>query len=186
MKYKRIEVESNKEIEIFDDLFRLKQRTALYNLAQGAIYKIGWEDTIQPEYRSVDRPLFSDVPESMLNYLQYFQTIKKNPRIENILDEYYIQKRVINLTLPCNVHFVHAHEENSKIILYYMNLDWNEGYMGETLFFSENKKEIVYSSPYTPGRVIIFDGDIPHTIRPQSFMAPIHRFTFATVLMKKK
>lgn len=185
MKYRRIEVEFNKEIEVFDDLFRLGMRTSLFNLAQNAIYKIGWEDSVQPEYRSIDRPLFSDVPQSILNQLKYFETIQKNPRIKSLFDEYSVHKCVINLTLPCNVHFIHAHEENSKVVLYYMNLDWNEGYMGETLFFSENKKEILYSSPYTPGRVIIFDGDIPHTIRPQSFMAPIHRFTFATVLVKK-
>ena len=185
MEYKRIVTEHNKEIEVFYDLFRMKQRTSLFNLAQNAIYKIGWEDTEQPEYRSVDRPLHSTVPPFMMHQLNYFETLQNHPRIKTIFDEYAIDKCIINLTLPCNIHFVHAHDERTKVVLYYMNLDWNEGYMGETLFFSENKKEIVYSSPYTPGRVIIFDGDIPHTIRPQSFMAPIHRFTFATVLVKK-
>jgi hypothetical protein len=50
------------------------------------------------------------------------------------------------------------------------------------LFFSESMKDIVFASPYTPGRIIAFNAKIPHAIRPQSTLASHYRFTFALVL----
>ena len=68
--------------------------------------------------------------------------------------------------------------------MYYVNLEWRDGWHGETLFFDESCKDIVYASPYTPGRVIAFDAKIPHTIRPQSHLASFYRFTLALVYTK--
>jgi hypothetical protein len=68
--------------------------------------------------------------------------------------------------------------------LVYVNLDWQDGWHGETLFYSESQKEIVFASPFTPNRVVVFDAKIPHTIRPQSHIAPFYRFTLTLVLKK--
>ena len=43
-----------------------------------------------------------------------------------------------------------------------------------------DKKDIIYTSPYTPGRIIVFDATIPHAIRPQSVIGPKFRFTLAS------
>ena len=75
-------------------------------------------------------------------------------------------------------NFIHSHPEKLAI-LYYVNLDWEDGWHGETLFYNESGKEIVFASPYTPGRVIVFDASIPHTIRPQSVIGPKFRFTLS-------
>ena len=65
-------------------------------------------------------------------------------------------------------------------VLYYINLDWRDGWHGETLFYNPNNlKEIIYTSLYIPGRIILFDGSIPHAIRPQSIKAPKFRFTLS-------
>ena len=62
----------------------------------------------------------------------------------------------------------------------FVNLDWRDGWHGETLFYNpDNLKEIVYTSLYIPGRIILFDGSIPHAIRPQSVKAPKFRFTLS-------
>ena len=171
-----ITLEYGKKIEIYDDILPMKIRVDLYLLAKDAQYKIGWHDSDQPEHRAVDNPLHSEMPLFVLNTIGFLDYTKE------LLEGYELaDKATINLTLPSNTHFVHTHDY-SKILLYYVNLDWNEGYMGETLFYSENKKSIQYASPYVPGRIIVFDGSIPHTIRPQSFMAPMHRFTLAVKL----
>ena len=44
---------------------------------------------------------------------------------------------------------------------------------------TNNLKEIAYTSSYIPGRIILFDGSIPHAIRPQSVKAPKFRFTLS-------
>jgi hypothetical protein len=70
------------------------------------------------------------------------------------------------------------------VLLYYVNLEWREGWHGETLFFQENLKDVAFTSVYTPGRLIAFDAKIPHTIRPQSHIAAQYRFTLAMVFNK--
>lgn len=180
MSKEEIIVEHDKSLTIYDNLIPLDIRIRLFNLAKAAPYKIGWYDSEQPEYRPVDNPLHAELSISILKpskFLDYVNTLTEKYTIQD--------KFFINLTLPCNVHFVHAHED-VKILLYYINLDWNEGFMGETLFYSEDKKRIQYASPYIPGRIIVFDGNIPHTIRPQSSLAPMHRFTLALKLKKPR
>ena len=43
----------------------------------------------------------------------------------------------------------------------------------------DDQSEIAYASVYIPGRIILFDGSIPHAIRPQSVKAPKYRFTLS-------
>ena len=95
-----------------------------------------------------------------------------------------LSKVILNVTTASDSHFVHAHPE-SKVVLYYVNQEWKDGWHGETLFYSENLKDIVHANVYTPGRVIVFDGKIPHAIRPQSIIGPQFRYTLAMVFNKE-
>ena len=70
---------------------------------------------------------------------------------------------MINLSKPGDIHYNHVHA-GSIGILYYINLDWKPDWCGETLFWDKDEKEIIYTSPYKPGRFIIFHAQtIPHT-----------------------
>ena len=106
--------------------------------------------------------------------------IYKHPEITKILDGLELKFAVVNLANTSDVNYIHAHNQ-SKVMLYYVNLVWNEGAHGETQFYSEDLKSIQYTTPYTPGRLIVFDADIPHTIRPQSIIGPKYRFTYAMI-----
>ena len=60
------------------------------------------------------------------------------------------QKVVCNLVRPDDVHYLHIHQKQ-QVCLYYVNLDWRDGWHGETLFYNpDNLKEIVYTSLYVP------------------------------------
>jgi len=70
--------------------------------------------------------------------------------------------------------------------LYYPNLHWEDGWEGETRFFNKhNRDEIVYTSVYKPGRIILFDGEIPHQIGTQSITGPKYRFTIGVFFKRK-
>ena len=59
-------------------------------------------------------------------------------------------------------------------------MDWKDGWYGETIFYNpDNINDIVFTSPYIPGRIILFDGDIPHAIRPQSSKASKFRISLS-------
>ena len=58
-------------------------------------------------------------------------------------------------------------------------LGWEDTDVPEKYDNPDNLKEIVYTSLFIPGRIILFDGSIPHAIRPQSVKAPKFRFTLS-------
>ena len=94
---------------------------------------------------------------------------------KNITINNYI-KCIINLTKNMDVNFIHNHP-NQVVFLHYSNLTWNPEWGGETVFYKDNGKDILESSPYTPNRAIIFDGNIKHTIKAQNILGPSYRFT---------
>lgn len=55
--------------------------------------------------------------------------------------------------------------EYSPTILVYCNNEWNYNWGGETVFFDENL-DVKRAVLPKPGRVVVFDGRLPHTARP--------------------
>jgi hypothetical protein len=175
-------LEHKKELHVFDDVFTLSFRRSVWWFAKYSTFKIGWSDSDVPERKSHEY-LHSDCQEKQLEDLGIIKELE-NSCVWDFIKEYDIGKTVINLSTPSDVNYVHTHPED-KILLYYVNAEWREGWHGETQFYSEDLKQIQFSSPYTPGRLILFDANIPHTIRPQSIIGPQFRFTLAMCLSKK-
>ena len=85
---------------------------------------------------------------------------------------------VINLSCPGQTHIEHTHD-HTDVIIYYANPIWNRRWAGETLFYSENGVELERAVEYIPNRLVFFNGEHPHTIRPPSFEATFYRFTMS-------
>ena len=92
-------------------------------------------------------------------------------------------KCTINAVKPGDYYYTHTHLDGVISILYYINLDWRHNWAGETIFYKENMREVDFTSPYIPGRFILFDNE-PHTIRPQAVIGPAFRFTMALFFKK--
>lgn len=177
MKHKHIEVGNGKSIDVFDNIFDMKQREHMYMFARNSYFRIGFGDSSSPERKPGDFFLFSNYSQEETNSFGILNWTQ-NTEISNVLTGLTNTRAVVNLTVPSNVNYIHTHSER-KVMLYYVNLEWQEGWHGETQFWSEDNTEVHFTSPYTPGRVIIFDGSIPHCIRPQSSIAVEHRLTIA-------
>ena len=174
-------LERDKKIKVYDDLFTVSQQNNFYLFANNSYFKLGWADNSIVE-NQIHRNLYSIYSNEDLIKLGILDAIR-NTEAAHELDGYKVAKCVLNLSTAADANFIHVHPED-KILLYYINLEWRDGWHGETLFFSENKKNILFASPYTSGRLISFDAKIPHTIRPQSHLASFYRFTLAIVLDK--
>lgn len=170
-------LEKEKTVDIFDDVFPMRFRTRCHDYARSCNFRLGWGDTDLPERKPYDyffHAVFNDVDLANIGLEQNF----KDTIIENMLTGLSPTKIVLNCGTPADSYSIHIHQ-NRKVLLYYVNLEWIDSWHGETLFYSENGKDIQFASPYTPGRLILFDADIPHTIRPQSIIGPKHRFTLS-------
>jgi hypothetical protein len=56
-------------------------------------------------------------------------------------------------------------EPQNKTVILYLNPEWNPEWGGETIFFDDDLDAKFLVQP-RPGRVVMFDGRIPHTGRP--------------------
>lgn len=180
---KEIIVERNKSIKVYDNVLDLVQRQHLYSFVTKSRFTIGWADGAILENQQ-NKFLHSDFSNEDLDNFKLFDYLQ-GTKLEADLQGYKLNKAIVNLSMPSDYNYIHAHAED-KILLYYVNLEWQDGWHGETLFFDEACKDVVFASSFTPGRFILFDGDIPHTIRPQSIIAAKYRFTFAITLIKDK
>tara|TARA_R110000751_G_scaffold31528_1_gene80228 strand:+ start:673 stop:1218 length:546 start_codon:yes stop_codon:yes gene_type:complete len=171
-----------KAIDIYDDFLSSSQQFRIYNIVQSSFFKIGWADSEDPRHRAFPN----------LHSAYSFEDVKKlkilNPVLEKLKDKNITidnyDRCVINLTKPLDVHFIHTHPYEEIGVLYYCDLTWSEEWGGETLFYEDNRKDIRFASPYTPNRLIIFDGDIPHTIKPQNLLGSSYRFSVSIFFQK--
>jgi Rps23 Pro-64 3,4-dihydroxylase Tpa1-like proline 4-hydroxylase len=182
-------------IEVFDDIIPMNIRNFIYSFAVNSKYKIvGWNDRNDLElidkhdlhspwsYEDLENskivPYISKVLKKSKHFNSY--TIKATPSTSN---DFF--SCTINAVKPNDHYFTHSHLEGTISVLYYINMEWQHNWAGETIFYKENMKDINFTSSFVPGRFILFE-DEPHTIRPQSFIGPAYRFTMALFLEKKK
>lgn len=164
---------NEKSITVYDGLLSRSWMAFAFDFVQSSLFRIGWADTTEHSL-SNHRYLHADYSVEDVKRLQLLEQIQHTGVGERVQD-LTVDRCVANLSIPGESHFAHTHD--GITLLYYPNLRWAEEWAGETQFYSEDLKEVAYTSLYTPGRVILFDGAIPHTLRPQSAIAPMYRFT---------
>jgi SM-20-related protein len=69
--------------------------------------------------------------------------------------------------------------------LWFITPEWNVEWGGETLFFDSGMDAQVVVSP-RPGRLVLFDGSLPHVGRPPNRICHAPRYTFAYKLQPQK
>ena len=170
-------------IKIFDDTVPFNIQQIVYNTVTNSLFRIkGWEDRDDLDIKDAnlhsnwsledlkDSRLFPYIYDALVDPLQ---GTRNDPKVINEFD-----KCIVNLTKPGDSYYTHTHGEETTVVLYYVNLEWKDGWAGETLFY-DDKRNLMSAYEYTPGRILKFSGDTPHTIRPQSFTAPSYRFTIS-------
>jgi len=169
---------NNKEVHIFDGLVPLNLRTKVLSYVSNSMFKLGWPDAAHEEAlkHKYLHSSFTNEETAACGLLPYLI----DTEVFDLIRGLELKKSVVNLSVPTDCHFPHAHEEK-KVVLYYPNETWETHWYGETLFYSEDLKEIDLAIKYTPGRIVVFDGDTPHSVRPQSSAAHTHRYTYAMI-----
>ena len=165
-----------KDIEIYDDIFSYNFMSKMYRHVIEADYNIGWADTkIIEKQGKVFMYSLWELPDFIKS--GFLANIKDEALMKKI-NKRFPSRCVINCGTFGDTYSPHTHNDK-EVLLYYANLDWKVEWNGETAFYSNNLKEIVLANPYVPGRVVWFDGEIPHSIKPQTHSAPKYRFTIS-------
>ncbi len=75
--------------------------------------------------------------------------------------------------------------EDNKTVILYLNPEWNPNFGGETVFYDHRLEAQRIVSPI-PGRIVIFDGRVPHSGRPPTNRYPINRYIMSFKYMEPK
>jgi|TARA_B110000208_G_scaffold55830_1_gene73290 hypothetical protein len=174
------------EIIVYDNVFDWNlNKLLLFNCAR-APFSFGWQDSPTEEEVFLHSGITSDMWEHR----------KSDPRLNELLDplinskpfkdvdERKIAKTVVNCDTTNDSHTVHTHQ-NQDVILYYVNHEWKDGWGGETFFYDKYGKEIIFTSPYTPNRMIRFNGELVHRFNGPSRIGPKFRFSISTFIWKE-
>ena len=76
-------------------------------------------------------------------------------------------------------------DQRELTALWFMSKEWEPEWGGETLFFDRTGDAQFCATP-RPGRLVLFDGAIPHAGRPPSRICYTARYTFAIKLTAVK
>ena len=172
----------NLHLNVFDNKIPHVTRYDIWKYCINSTYKLGWQDS--EDVSKYELNLHSSWTQNELEDSKIFPYVEDCIKNTDWFTNRKINKIIVNLVRSDDVHFIHGHND-CQVVLYYVNLDWQDGWYGETIFYDpDDINNIAYTTPYTPGRFILFDGNIPHTIRPQSIKAPKFRLSLSIFFEK--
>lgn len=173
-------------ITVYDDVFNWHEQQAMYAGLFKINYEIGWHDHFNGaevflhsywgpgDWRDSD----DWGPDHFINCLKNSKPFAEFKNQKPI-------KSIVNLTTSSDTNEAHDHD-GQDVLLYYVNPEWKTEWQGETFFLDPLGKDIIYTSPYVPNRIIKFDGDLMHRFNNQTRSAPKFRFSISTFFKKKE
>ena len=184
MKNEIIKYDDDSEVIIIDDAVDVNKRINIYFDCCVLSYNIS-NSSVNDAQGIADKRLRSDLDH-------------EHPIIENLLEEgsgslnvirkyissesYGFDRGYVNLGIHGDVNQIHTDSRrdiSSKTLLYYANKHWEYNWGGHTIFF-DDEGDIKITVQVKPGRIVIFDGGIPHTVMPMNpRCSPSYRFTVA-------
>lgn len=164
-------------IQTFDHIFPTAYQESLYHFASKSLYQIGSQDGPATLDRRTHVYVHSEWSQQDLINSGFQEYLNKSEASELLVAKRVV-RATVNLSVPSDTNFIHTHL-NQLVGVYYLNLDWKPEWAGETLFYKDDMSDIIHTTMYKPNRLTVFNGSIPHTIRPQSFSAPHYRLTLA-------
>jgi len=167
---------AKKLIDLHDDLFSHFEKTMFFQFIKNSFYKPSGSDN-SSIYGNIEQ-LYSQYTThdaTEMGFLESPQVIKLFKNYE--LNKYTLKQIRVNLTTNSEKNLIHT-DCKGLTFLYYANLDWKLEWGGHTLFMDGNLENVEFVSLYKPGRIVVFDGTIPHMIMTPSNLCPTNRYTF--------
>lgn len=178
-----IEVDEKRKITIIDNAFTFSELSGIY--AHAINHKYSIYNSSEAEVQNLSNKRLGSVLDENDYILETIFSGDRFNLITSIIpqDLYFHWRSYLNLGLHSDTHLIHVDEfsvSKGLTLLYYVNRNWCQDWGGQTTFYDDERKEIIYSCSFIPGRLVIFDSSIPHSATPQHFNAPPYRITLAS------
>ena len=182
MKVETIEFGDDRQLTIIDDVVPMRIISDVYYVCCQLPYRIS-NSSCREVQGIVDQRLKCDIEHNNPAIEHLFnENTESSKEIQKYIpkDKYCFVRAYANLGIHSDVNQIHTDNQSAcKTLLYYPNKKWEMGWGGQTVFFDDrgNRQKTV---EVVPGRIVIFDGRISHTVMPMNIRSsPSYRFTIA-------
>jgi SM-20-related protein len=147
-----------REIVVLDDLFRPESILQIHTFVAQLPYRLNEEDSPDSPYPGHRK---SELPLAVAAETPVFK------QCMGLAGEVAAPEPLRLFRIHSNLHFYgdrqlpHFDRVDGVTVLYHANSEWNEKWMGETIFYDENRVPVYTVAP-RPGRVVVFHGGILH------------------------
>lgn len=168
-----IHTSSGKTIEIFKDALSYRERQIIYGFVTRSNFRIYEYDHMFTKYKNQTSSPYSQQDIENLGILSI-------PSVKKILQSYdFTEVTQCRVNAATNSEYDTPHFDNCRYtMLYYANIKWQLEWGGQTLFLNESLNKVEHCSLVEPGKIIVFDGSIPHMIVPPTSYAEDFRLVF--------
>ncbi len=165
------------------------------NLVPPELVKAIFESIHQPAYKFGQKSNPGDTFGFWIAHIteQSLASVKPLNQLATIVDDnitkggFDVQRMYVNAYNFGDCPTVHSdHDaEGFCTVLYYANPEWRLDWAGETVFYDQQRKDIVKAIYPKPGRIAFFDSRIPHAARAPSRVCDFIRYTIAMKLVRR-
>jgi hypothetical protein len=177
---------NNKRVEIYDNFFSFEEKHRFYNFALNSSYSLGRYASPIPESTKLGATLTCNFSIDDIISFSFFN----NKNIQKLINhnELKIDKCYITLSTSSDNYYYHIDNRSGlgMTSLCYLNIEWDPTWEGETHFSNDNMDDIELSVTPKAGRLVLFDGSIPHKSSQPSTNSPHFRYVFVTKYVTKK
>lgn len=182
---KTLTTSNGKLIHVYDDLLGYADRARYFEFVSTSLFRPFSRDNMNLETMG-DYNLFSGY--SLEDFGR--MGLMSNPAVAEVaeqFDGFQVTQIRVNLSTLNDKNHIHVDGYGeSKTLLYYPNMNWQIEWGGYTVFTNDSCDDIEHCVAYKPGRLVVFDGSIPHGICAPTNLAPSFRFTLAAQFQKQK
>ena len=167
-------------IDVHDDLIPDELVNALFESIHQPVYKFGQKSNVDDDFGF----WIANIEDETRNNVPALRALWETVQKEITKGSCGIERMYVNAYTYGDCPTVHQDDsrEGSFTVLYYANYEWNCDWSGETVFYNEAKDEIIRAVYPKPGRIVVFDGRIPHVAREPNRVCPVVRYTIAIKL----
>jgi len=185
MSKKIITINDTKKIVIYDDLFHHQDLHDIFAYVEQGEFKRSNLDLVYFNNQNTDFK-WSRLITAKDIWFKNVVDVYTNEMDELRKQPFTVERSYINFATMETVDFIHcdclADDTKQYTLLHYANWCWDPNWHGETVFYDDQGRDVVAAVTLKPGRVVFFNGNIPHSAIAPSRIAPYARYTIACKL----
>lgn len=182
---------SLKDIQILDEAVTASEQAEIAQRCSGPIWRFGWPVNSTPFARSC---WHSFIAGSRRNELESCEMELVDNKQWGFISAFWL--RIKSRYLPgatllgvyangqtfgqdSPIHRDNRSDEPGHTVVVFCNEHWATSWGGELVFYDDEKKNVVTSVLPKPGRIVIFNGEMPHSARSPAIGCDQLRVTLA-------